>query len=230
MVRKDLLSAHGQQREEPAINAARYSPNRRAAKWYYDRGEEFYQTGRYRRAAGAFAKSIRRAPGSPMAYAGRGLSLARLNRSQRAVRSLERAMALAAEAGRYDAPPWLPQAAYESGRAYERLEQFYMAPRCYTKALDLAVDSGSTATHEILSRRGGVRLRLKQFKSALQDLDRSVALVPDSALAYFNRAHAHEAMGDTVAAASDLRAYLELASSEDPLRTETTAHIASLTQ
>lgn len=212
------------------MNAARYSPNRRAAKWYYDRGEELYQTGRYRRAAGAFAKSIRRAPGSPMAYAGRGLSLARLNRSQRAVRILERAMALAAEAGHFDAPPWLPQAAYESGRAYERLGQFYMALRCYTKALNLTADSGTIAPHEILRRRGRVKLRIKQFEPALKDLDRSVALAPDSALAYFNRARAHEAMGDTEAAVDDLRAYLQLAGLEHPHRTEALARFADLTQ
>jgi len=212
------------------MNAARHSPNRRAAKWHYHRGEQLYQAGHYRRASGAFAKSIRRAPSSPMAYAGRGLSLARLHRSQRAVRNLERAMALAAEAGRFDAPPWLTQAAYESGRTYERLGQYYMALRCYTKALDLASDSGSIPPHEILRRRGRVKLRMKQFKPALQDLDRSVALAPDSALAYLNRAHAHEAMGDGAAAVDDLRAYLELTDSEDPRRAETSAHIASLTQ
>ena len=139
------------------MNTARYSPNRRAAKWFCDRGQALYQTGRYRRAAGAFAKAIRRAPGSPVAYAGRGLSLARLNRSRRAVRILERAMALAAETGHVDAPPWLPQAAYESGRAYERLGQFYMALRCYTKALSLAAESDALAPHEILRQDQAVR-------------------------------------------------------------------------
>jgi len=212
------------------MNAARYSPNRRAAKWYCDRGEQLYQAGHYRRASGAFSKCIRRAPSSPMAYAGRGLSLARLHRSQRAVRNLEWAMALAAEAGHFDAPPWLTQAAYESGLTYERLGQFYMALRCYTKALDLAADSGSIPPHEILRHRGRVKLKIKQFKPALEDLDRSVALAPGSALAYLSRAHAHEAMGDTAAAVDDLRAYMKLADSEDPHRTETTARIGSLTQ
>lgn len=212
------------------MNAARYLPNRRAAKWYCDRGEELYQAGRYRRAAGAFARCIRRRPRSPMAYAGRGLSLARLNRSQRAVRSLERAMALAAEASRFDAPPWLTETAYESGRAYERLGQFYMALRCYTKALDLATDASSIARHEILRLRGGVKLSIRQFEPALQDLNRSVALAPDNALAYFSRAYAHEAMGDTAAAVDDLRVYLQLADPEDSHRTGASAHIADLTQ
>jgi tetratricopeptide (TPR) repeat protein len=212
------------------MNAARYSPNRRAAKWFYDRGEEFYQTGRYRRAAGAFAKSIRRAPGSPMAHAGRGLSLAKLNRSQRAVRILERAMALADEAGLFDAPPWLPRAAYESGRAYEHLGQFYMALRCYTKALNFTTDSGTIAPHEILRRRGHVKLRIKEFEQALKDLDRSVARAPDSALAYFDRARVHEAMGNEAATVDDLRAYLRLAGPAHPHRTEALARIADLTQ
>ena len=211
------------------MNPARYSPNRRAATWFYDRGEDLYQTGRYRRAAGAFARSIRRAPGSPKAYAGRGLSLARLNRPQRAVRSLERAMALAAEAGHFDTPPWLPKAAYESGRAYERLGQFYMALRCYTKALNLTANSDTIAPYEILRRRGRVKLRIKQFEPALKDLDRSVALAPNSALTYFNRAHAHEAMGDAAAAVDDLRAYLQLADPQDPHRREALARIADLT-
>ncbi len=212
------------------MNAARCSPNRHAAKWYYERGEDLYQTGRYRRAAGAFAKCIRRAPGSPKAYAGRGLSLARLNRPQRAVRSLERAMALAAEAGHFDTPPWLPKAAYESGCAYERLGQLYMALRCYTKALDLTVDSDTIAPHEILRRRGHVKLRIKQFEPALKDLDQSVALAPNSALTYLSRAHAHEAMGDPAAAADDLRAYLHLAGSQESHRREALARITLLTQ
>ena len=57
-----------------------------------------------------------------------------------------------------------------------------------------------------------------------------MALAPGSALAYLNRAHAHEAMGDTAAAVDDLRTYMKLAGSEDPQRIETTSHIGSLTQ
>ena len=139
-------------------------------------------------------------------------------------------MVLAAEAGHFDAPPWLPKAAYESGRAYERLGQFYMALRCYTKALNLTADSDTIAPHDILRRRGRVKLRIKQFEPALKDLDRSVALAPHRALTHFNRAHAHEAMGDLAATVDDLRTYLQLAGPQDPRRREALARIADLTQ
>ena len=139
-------------------------------------------------------------------------------------------MALAAEAGHLDTPPWLPKAAYESGRAYERLGQFYMALRCYTKALNLTVEPDTIAPHEILRRRGRVKLRIKQFEPALKDLDRSVALAPDCALAYLNRAHAHEAMRHTAAAVDDRRAYLRLAAPKGPHRREALVRVASLTE
>jgi tetratricopeptide (TPR) repeat protein len=139
-------------------------------------------------------------------------------------------MALAAEAGHRAPPTWLPKAAYESGRAYERLGRFYMALRCYTKALHLTADSDTIAPYEILQRRGRVKLRIKQFQPALKDLDRSVALAPNNALTYLNRAQAHEAMGDTAAAVEDLRAYLQLAGPQEPHRREASARIAGLTQ
>lgn len=212
------------------MNASQHSSSKRTANWYYTRGRQFYQAGRYRKAAGAFAKSIRRAPESPMAYAGRGLSLARLRRSQRAVRNLEKAIALAAEKGHFEALPWLTQAAYEGGRAHERLGQHFLALRCYTKALDLSSDSTSVPPHEILRRRGRVKLRIKQFEAALEDLNQALDLDPGNAIAYLNRAHAHEALGHTDGAMDDLRTYLRLADPGDPHRTEALAYITKLTQ
>jgi len=105
-----------------------------------------------------------------------------------------------------------------------------MALRCYTKALNLTVEPDTTAPHEILRRRGRVKLRIKQFEPALKDLDRSVALAPDSAVTYFNRAHAHEAMGHTAAAVDDLRAYLRLAAPKGPHRREALVRVAGLTE
>ena len=202
------------------MNLAQRTRRRRNAQWFYDRGQQLYEAGRYRKAAKRFARSIRRSPAWPIAHAGRGLSLVQVRRTQRAVRNLERAMALAAERGRFDGPEWLANAAYESGRTYERLGQPYMALRCYTKAVALTEDGNVLPAHEILRRRGRVYLELGQLTRALGDLNRAVALAPDNILARFDRAWAHIHLDNVPAAVEDLEAYVGLTDPTNVRRAE----------
>lgn len=209
----------------PPVSGAQQS-----ARWHYERGRTLYQAGRYRKAATAFRKAIRRAPGMPFAYLGRGLSLARLNRAQRAVRNIEKAMVLAAESGHFENAPWLAQAAFEGARAYERLGQRYMALRLYTKALESSPENVSTEfLAEALRHRGRVHLRLKHYEPALHDLNQALEADANLAMAYFNRASVYEAQRHTQAAIEDLRAFLLLADPEDPHREEAKTRLEMLT-
>ncbi len=149
------------------------------ARWHYEHGRLLYLAGHYRKAATAFRRAIRRAPGMPLAYVGRGLSLARLDRAQRAVRNIEKAMILAAESGHFRDAPWLAQAAYEGGRTYEELGHHYMALRLYTKAIETAPENmAPEATASFLRSRARIYLHLQQDEPALRDLERAVQLNP----------------------------------------------------
>lgn len=206
------------------------SAAQQTARWHYERGRALYQAGQYRKAATAFRKAIRRAPGMPLAYVGRGLSLARLRRDQRAVRNIEKAMALAAESGHFAGAMWLSQAAYEGARTYERLGQFYMALRLYTKAIETAPEETSPQNlSEIYRHRGRVHLRLKHYQPALDDLNRAMETDPGKAITYLNRATALEKLGRQDQAASDLRTFLERACAKDPHREQALAQLAALT-
>lgn len=205
------------------------SDAQQTGRWHYERGRMLYQAGQYRKAATAFRKAIRRAPGMPLPYVGRGLSLVRLNRYQRAVRNIERAMALAAESGHFEEAPWLAQAAYEGARTYERLEQFYMALRLYTKAIESAPkDASPESLAEIYRHRGRVHLRLKHYDPALSDLNRSIEADPGNAVTYLSRSATHEKLAQPAEAIADLRTFLEVADAKDPHRDQAETQLAIL--
>lgn len=193
------------------------SPRQHGARWHYNHGIVLYRAGRYRKAAHAFARAIRLGNDMPAAHAGRGLSLAALGRHAKAIRHLEKAMALHEErqgAADTASAPWLPEAATTCGETYEELSQWYMALRCYTKALRLLShpDAGLHCS------RARVHLQLDQNEQALKDLDRALALDPEDALAHLYRAKAHERLGHRDQQAQDLTRFLALADPNDPRR------------
>jgi tetratricopeptide (TPR) repeat protein len=200
-------------------------------KWHYERGRQLYEAGKYRKAAAAFRKAIRRAPGMPIAHVGRGLSLARLNRNEKAVHSIERALILVAESGRFEDTSWLAQAAYEGARTYERLGQSYMALRLYTKAIESAgADTRPEELAEAFRQRGRTHLRLSYHARALEDLNQALELDPTKAITHLDRAATYRELAQPARAIADLRAFLASSDPQDPHRDQAEVQLADLTK
>ncbi|MGC9523555.1 MAG: tetratricopeptide repeat protein [Anaerolineae bacterium] len=193
------------------------SPRQHGARWHYNHGIVLYRAGQYRKALHAFARAIRLGNDMPGAHAGHGLSLAALGRPAKAIRHLEKAMALQEERQGGADPataPWFPEAATACGQTYEELSQWYMALRCYTKALRLL----ARPEVELHRSRARVHLQLDQGEQALEDLNQALELEPDDAATYYYRAQAHERLGHRKRQAEDLQRFLALADADDPHR------------
>lgn len=203
----------------------------KTGKWHYERGRQLYEAGRYRKAAAAFRKAIRRAPGMPIAHVGRGLSLARLGRDQKAVHSIERALTLVAESGRFEDTSWLAQAAYEGAQTYEQLGRSYMALRLYTKAIEsMGAETPSEELAEAFRQRGRTYLRLSHHTRAIEDLNRALELDPTMVTIYLDRATTYAGLAQPARAIADLRAFLALSGPQDPHRAQAETQLANFTE
>jgi tetratricopeptide (TPR) repeat protein len=63
---------------------------------------------------------------------------------------------------------------------------------------------------DLHGNRGNLLLRMNRAREALAAHDRAVALAPQDAAAYYNRAFSHQALGDFARAAADIEAAREL--------------------
>ena len=71
-------------------------------------------------------------------------------------------------------------------------------------------DNESKRVAELHLIRGTTYIQLKDYKSALTELSKSLAIVPNDASVYANRAVAYQALGDLNSASSDLNKSLDI--------------------
>jgi len=175
----------------------------------YRRGLLYHDTGQYGLAIDDYATYLKLVPGSTQAYFQRGLAYISRDQEgdrQQAVENFSEALKLN--------PDW-PEAFFRRGLAHLALSNQPSAEADFTAALEL-----DPSLSEAFYRRGLIRLndgeeakdpevRQARLLQAVDDFAQVIAMRPQFADAYYNRAKAHRALGQRETALADFETYLE---------------------
>lgn len=196
------------------------------------RSRRFLAGGVYSMAATELSNAIQDDPNNAELYYLRGISNARLNSPEVALRDFDKALELDSE---------YAEAYYERGLIHLSMENYGLAGKDFEKAIHLKpkyvnayVGSGwthylskdysaaltdlnyaiklDTKAIEAYHVRGLVYLDTGKFDPAVADFTRAIELEPDSAVAYNRRGMAYHARGDLVEALADFNKAIELKS------------------
>ena len=162
----------------------------RFSRAYDNRGNAYYNKGQKDRALADYNQAIGLDPQWALAYQNRGSVYYDRKDYDRAITDYDKAIELN------------PQLAWSyNGRAlsYYYKGNYDQAIADYNKAIE--IDPQGAAP--FYNNRGIVYYSRKDYDRAIADYSKAVALNPKYALAYRNRADAHQAMGDTASAAAD---------------------------
>jgi len=164
---------------------------------YYNRANEYYRSGRYRKAIAEYTKAIELCPRFAEAYYSRGGTCERLGQCPKALSDYTKAIEFN--------PEFFP--AYNNrGRVYAKLGQFTKAVSDFTQTIELNPED-----IEAYYKRGYVYDELHQYAEAISDYTATIKLMqkyrkPDSELSavYSDRGLAYALWGKREKAREDL--------------------------
>jgi len=178
---------------EPDPGEAKIPQPARAA---YREGESLIKANDYPAAIQQFTKAIDLNPGFLRAYLPRGAAYLHVNRP---------ADAFADYAELLRRNPRNAVALAQRGICHARLHDEDAAMADFNQALEMRKDLPGA-----LNGRGLIFFHRKQYQKALQDYTEAIRVSPEFSIAYVNRAHTEEAMGNQSAAQADLKKAQEL--------------------
>jgi len=164
---------------------------------YYNRANEYYRSGRYRKAIAEYTKAIELCPRFAEAYYSRGGTYERLGQCPKALSDYTKAI---------EFNPEFSPAYNNRGRVYAKLGQFTKAVSDFTKTIKLNPEDIETYYN-----RGYVYDELHQYAEAISDYTATIKLMqkyrkPDSELSavYSDRGLAYALWGKREKATEDL--------------------------
>lgn len=184
---------------DPVAQARSRSTPAESAEEYTKKGWALSENDKLVDALVQFTKAIERNPTNPNYYYGRGVANAKFRRFPEALADLNMALAL---------EPRFPAALAERGLVYVEQKQYEQALLDYNKAIEL--DPNYATAH---INKGSLYALQGKWTSAVESLDKGISLGP-IAVAYFNRARAHEELGQYQQAISDFQMCLKTSPEE----------------
>ena len=197
---------------------------------YFNRGDNFFNSGKYQEAIDNYTKAIKLNPKFTGAYFNRGYARQKLSQYQEAIADLTKVAEL---------DPKYPNVYYALGWNYCQAEQYQNAVDNYTKAIgsdpknakaynnrgfnygkigqyQKAIDDFTKVTAlnpkdaEAYNNRGFIYRKLGQYQKAIDDYTRAVNLNPKYANAYFSRAAVYSFKKEKDRALADLKRAIDL--------------------
>ena len=99
----------------------------------------------------------------------------------------------------------------EEGNKAFKAENYKLAYDLYSKAIDeqrKLTDNGPLAV--LLCNRAAVHLKTQNYSECIADCDIAISINPETVKAYYRRAEAHSALGESKKAYADLQLLLRL--------------------
>jgi len=196
-----ILPMYLSAQETDIIEVDVFDYNREAAG-YNDKGYNLLQEKKYKEAVSYFEKAIAVDKTNITYFENLGIALKKIGAFQEMLANYKLAIKFF---------PDEPDLYYYCGDAYNEMKQYDAAIESYTKAIKVANDDDAVEyLYLYYFNRGNVYLKMKKYKTALGDLNRTIALEPYFHGAFNNRGYIKFNLQDKRGACDDWRKALEL--------------------